>query len=323
MIVLRRIVLIVCVAASGAPAAEGQGVPTPSPAQGARPLQTPPMPPSPIEHFRQILAMNPEQRGKAMASRSAKTREILEAKLKEYEALPPEERENRLRTLELRWRLVPLLKMAPSNRITRLETVPARDRRLIEDRLLLWDKLPPESQREVLECEPALSAFVGPDTRVSASGMGSPLTPQKQEQLNKSTTTLNSLPPEKREEVYRNFREFFELSERERSRALDSIDILSEAERKKMELTLQSFEKLPPEQREQCIAGFQKFTALSPEERDQFLRSAARWEAMSPRDRQIWRSLVARKAVPQPPPLPPGAGVGGRTTSGLATNSGR
>src|SRR5687768_15744779 len=52
----------------------------------------------------------------------------------------------RLRTLELRWHLLPLLSAAPSNRVVRIQAVPERDRPLIEERLRLWDRLPPELQ---------------------------------------------------------------------------------------------------------------------------------------------------------------------------------
>lgn len=306
MTMLRSIILVISVASCAVSGAEPPRSATPSQLQAKVPM--PPLPLSPIEHFRQILAMTPEERAKAMEFRSPKARQFLEAKLKQYEALRPEERENRLRTLELRWHLVPLMKMAPSNRVARLETIPERDRGLVRDRLALWDKLSVELQRDVLVCEPAIAAFVGPETRLSTSAAGSPLTPQQQENINRSTAYLNSLPLGKRSDIYRSFQEFFELSEREKARTLDSISTLSEAERQQMEQALQAFDRLPRDQREQCIEGFQKFSALTPRQRDEFLRSAERWEAMSAQDRKIWRSLVARKAVPAPPPLPPGAG---------------
>lgn len=222
--------------------------------------------------------------------------------------------------MELRWHLLQLMSMAPSNRALRIQGLPERDRPLIEERLRLWDKLSPEQQRDVLECEPALQAYASTG-RMSASSMVSPLSTNQQERINKSTTYLINLHPEKRAELYQNFQEFFELSEKEKAKALDSIHTLSDAERRQMERTLVTFEKLPRAQREQCIEGFQKFTALSAEEQGLFMRSAARWEAMSPRERQIWRSLVRGKAVPQPP-LPPGfPGAGLHLRSSLASTN--
>jgi hypothetical protein len=309
--ILRGLIIVVSVASGAAYAADPPTIAVAGQApQVSRVPQPPAMPPSPVQVFRNMLAMTPEQRVRAMEGRQPKTREFLISKLKEFEALSPEERENRLRTMELRWQLLPLMSMAPSNRVLRIQTIPERDRPLIEERLRLWDKLSPEQQRDVLECEPALSAFASPGTRVPTSSVGWPVSTNVQARINQSTAYLNSLHPEKRAELYQNFQEFFELSDKEKAKALDSIQMLSDAERRQMERTLQAFDKLPPAQREQCIEGFQKFAALSREEQQQFLRSVERWQAMSARDRQIWRGLVSRKAVPQPP-LPPGFRTGG------------
>jgi hypothetical protein len=167
--------------------------------------------------------------------------------------------------MELRWQLLPLMSMAPSNRVLRIQGLPERDRPLIEERLRLWDKLSPEQQRDVLECEPALQAYASTG-RMPTSSMVSPLSINQQERINQSTAYLNNLHPEKRTELYQSFQEFFELSEKEKAKALDSIHTLSDTERQQMERTLQTFKKLPRAEREQCIEGFQKFTALSREE---------------------------------------------------------
>lgn len=272
--------------------------------QAARVPQPPPMPPSPIQFFRELLPMTAEQRQTALEKYSAKSRAFVTGKLKEYEALPPAEREDRLRTLEMRWHLLPLMSMAPSNRVLRIQAIPERDRPLIEERLRLWDKLTPEQQRDVLECEPAIDAYASTGRRVPATSTGSQLSTNMQERINKSRDYLYKLHPEKRAELYHNFQEFFELSEKEKTKALDSIHTLSDAERRQMAQTLRTFDRLPRAEREQCIHGFQKFSALSREEQDQFLRSVERWQAMTPRDREIWRRLVDRKALPLPP-LPP------------------
>jgi hypothetical protein len=299
--ILRITILIAvasCAVHANEPVAAKQG-------QAAQVRQPPPVPTAPVLFFRQLLPMTAEQREAALEKYSPKAREFVIAKLKEYETLPPDERENRLRTLELRRHLLPLMTMAPSNRVLRLQALPERDRPLIEERLRLWDRLPPEVQRDVLECEPALAAFASTGAQVPTSSMGSPVSSNVWERINRSMAYLNSLHPEKRAELYHNFQEFFELSPKEKAKALDSIDTLSDAERQQMQRTLQTFNQLPREQRDECIAGFQKFTALSRDEQEQFMRSVARWQAMSPRDREIWRSLVRSKAIPQPP-LPPG-----------------
>jgi hypothetical protein len=301
---VRWIIFVVTVVAS-VPVQSAEKPASPSPTQSqARAPQPPPLPSSPIEHFRQLLGMKGEEREKALAARSPKTREFLEAKLKAYEALPPEERENRLGTLELRWYLLPLFKTAPTNRETRLAMIPGRIRPLIDARLRLWDLLSADEQRDVLESEPAITVLVQPEPGMtSPAGALSVITPQQQEKIKKSTEILNRLPPEKQEDVYRNFGRFFELSQQEKTKA---FDVLGEAERKQMERTLALFDTLPKASRDRCIEGFQKFTSLSEIERDQFLRNVERWNSMSAKDRQAWRSLVNRKALPHPP-LPPGA----------------
>ncbi|MCI0746455.1 MAG: DUF3106 domain-containing protein [Verrucomicrobia subdivision 3 bacterium] len=271
-------------------------------------LQQPPAPPSsPIEHFRQILALSPEGRESALANRSNDVRRFVLVKLKEFDALSPEEREKRLSTLEFRWHMLALMRGGLTNRAARLHLVPERYRPLVEERLRHWDTLTTEDQRDVLESEPAITIFTSARTGApSQAGPLSMITTQQQARIHRSALYLSVQPPEKQEKIYRNFDRFFELSEKEKTEALHT---LSEAERQRMERSLQAFERLSKSDREQCIAGMRKFALLSPAERDQFLRNAERWQAMSPKDREIWRNLVNRKAFP-PPPLPPGADLG-------------
>src|SRR5688500_7094321 len=166
--ILRSIIIVVSVASGIAQPVGPPAIRLPGQTQVSRVPQPPPMPPSPVEFFRQLLPMTREQRQTALEKYTPKTREFVAAKLKEYEALAPDERENRLRTLEMRWHLLPLMSMAPSNRVLRIQAVPERDRPLIEERLRLWDKLTPEQQRDVLECEPAIAAFTSPGRPTSS-----------------------------------------------------------------------------------------------------------------------------------------------------------
>jgi hypothetical protein len=276
--------------------------------QGARPVADrkvpPPLPPSPVEFFRQLLKMNAQEREAELAKRP-KTREVLEAKLKEFGALGPVEQENRLRMLELQSYLRPLMKAPATNRAEQLKAIPARDRDLVEARLKLWDKLPADQQRDLLESELAILIFYRPTNATVTFSRFSVTTTGQQERIRRSMEYLNNLPQQKRDQLYKNFGEFFELSEHEKVRALGNVRSLSEGERKQMERTLQAFEKLPPQERDRCIEGFEKFRALSAAEQAHFLKSAERWDAMTAKDRQVWRSLVNRKAFPLPP-SPPG-----------------
>ena len=294
-----RWIVIVVSSLAWLPAQSADAPVAPSAAQSRRPAQPPPIPPAPVEYFRQLLKMNSEERQKELGNRP-KTREFLESKLKEFEALAPDERENRLRTLELQWYLRPLMRISPTNRT--LKAIPEGDRPLVEARLKLWDQLSTDEKRDMLESELAVRVLSRPEEGLITQSGFSMISTQQQARIRTSTEYLNSLPAEKREQIYRNFGNFFGLSEQEKARTLNSF---SEAERQQMERTLQAFEKLPPQVRERCIAGFDKFRSLPLSERQHFLRSAERWQAMSAKDRQAWRVIVSRKALP-PPPLPPG-----------------
>src|ERR1041384_2974448 len=55
----------------------------------------------PIDYFRQLLAMTPAEREEALASKPPHHKDFLLSKVREYEALKPEERELRLRSTQL------------------------------------------------------------------------------------------------------------------------------------------------------------------------------------------------------------------------------
>src|ERR1700722_13940148 len=51
------------------------------------------LPPSPVTYFRKLLAMSPEQLQDTMAKKTPEVRQRILAKVTEYEALDPDERE--------------------------------------------------------------------------------------------------------------------------------------------------------------------------------------------------------------------------------------
>ena len=57
--------------------------------------------------------MTPDERDDFLTNRPPKIRAGILAKIAEYEALDPNERELRLRATELRWHLMPLLRESP------------------------------------------------------------------------------------------------------------------------------------------------------------------------------------------------------------------
>jgi hypothetical protein len=237
----------------------------------------PPPPPSPVDFFRQLLAMTPDERENFLAKRPPAVRERILAKVSEYEALDPDERELRLRATELRWYLEPLLRSAPTNRAAQLAQVPSDLRDLVKSRLLEWDILPPPVQQEFLANGHTLLYFANIDPR---NNPGDPAAA-------------------KRRQIAAQFDQFFELTAAEKEKTLGT---LSAAEREQMKKTLQSFDQLPPQQRLECVRAFTKFAGLSPQDRADFLKNAERWAQMPPKDRQAWRDLVVH--VPEWPPLP-------------------
>jgi hypothetical protein len=239
----------------------------------------PPLPQvqSPVSFFRQLLAMSPRDRENSLTNRAPEVRARLLAKVREYQALGPDERELRLRATELRWYLTPLLRAAPGDREARLAQVPDSLRELARTRLAQWTILPPTLQQEFLANDQTLHYFA----RVE-------------------TATNNPAATARQQKISEQFNQFFELTPAEKSRTLGT---LSETERAQMEKTLQSFEKLPLPQRLQCVRNYAKFAGMNAAERAEFLKNAEHWSQMSPQERQSWRDLVAH--VPQWPPLPP------------------
>lgn len=287
----------------------GGSLPAPSAAASAdaeRPAAQQPPPPlpsrSPVDFFREILAMTAVERQEVLTNRSVQARTFLEAKLKEFEPLSPEAREARLQTLQLRWYLLPLMKAAPAQRANRLEAIPESDRRLVEERLEQWDLVPADLQTKVLENENVIRLFFRSETNLPPSDSAPiNLTPQQREQLEKDRARWNALPEDERGKIHAQFQRFFELSDREKARILNVMD---EEERKQMERALVRYERLPAPQRAICLRNFQRFASLSLAERREFLRNAERWQTMSAEDRQLWRDLVNR--IKPQPPLPPG-----------------
>jgi hypothetical protein len=244
---------------------------------------------SPVDLFRELLAMTPEDREKYLTNRPPEIGARILAKVAEYEALDPNERELRLRATELRWYLLPLMHKSSTNRATQLAAVPDDIRDLVQDRISQWDLLPSPLQQKFLEDESVLKYF----ERVKLIG-GPPGAD--------AVTVPGSLYPDvQRRNIAEQVNRFFELTADEKQ---ETLNTLSEVERQQIKKTLQSFDRMPVSQRTECVQAFAKFAGLSPAEQQEFLKNADRWAQMSPADRQTWRDLVTH--VPEWPPLPPG-----------------
>ena len=274
---------------------------TASPRLAAPPPPMPTQAGSPIDFFRQLITAKPEEREKLLAAKQPALRPFLENHTLLYQALSAEERELRLRNMELRYHLTSLLRTAPSNRTERLKIVPDRDRPLVEDRLKYWDGYSAEQQAEVLKNERLTREIIGagipriPPNPASLTGQASNQVIRIEQQL----VNWQLLPESRRDQIQRRF---FELTDEEKAHENLQPLPLSKEERQLMEQTLARFKQLQPSQRSACVTNFSRLASLSPAERREFLVDAGEWQKMKPEDREAWRKLVSK--VPPLPPLP-------------------
>jgi hypothetical protein len=259
----------------------------------------PTLPPSPVDTFRKIMAMSPQEREKFLSPLSSEKREIVMLKLHEYQGLPAEQREQRLRALQARVWVRQLIKLPGSNRVERLAAVPPADRQLIEGRLAQWDSLRPELQKEVLTNEIAIRYIA----RLQVFDPGLPPFPIDS-RVEHQLKHWGELSKADRTDILNNFQYFVEdLSEKERRQVL-----VARPDAKKALDPIVGVANLPKEQRDRYIAGMKRFAALSSADRKKFLFNAARWEKMSPEQRESWRVLAKKLSntfPSSPPPAPP------------------
>ena len=256
------------------------------------------LPPAPslsaVDTFRRILLLSPPEREKFLATRTPEQRQIVEFKLREYQALPLEAREARLRELQVRLYVRQMIKLPGSNRVDYLKQLRPLERELADARLREWDELPAEARQQLLEFEPWIR-----DTVRGRAPIMPPLARSE-----RGLAEWGDLSNEKKREIVTHFERFFEeLDERERGQVLN---VLSERERQQMRVSLQAFERLPKEKRDRCLLGFKKFANLTEDERAQFLVNVNHWQNMTPQERQGWRLLVSKMTILSAPVMPPG-----------------
>jgi len=255
---------------------------------------------SPVHQFRQWLAMSAADLDKDLSKRPESQQKILRAKIEEYQLMPSELRDLRLRQVELRWYLVPLMHMEAKQRAARMAAIPAEYKKIIEERLEQWDLLPLPIQKEAMENEITRNYLIRLDTssRTEREAMLTHLPVERRKQIEQELARWQNLTPRQKQTRYSRFDYFFGLAPEEKQRVLSA---LSDEERLQMQNVLDRFKNLPRDQRQHCIESFNKLASLTPEEQDEFLKNAERWQALSPSERESWREMV--NALP---PLPPG-----------------
>lgn len=309
--ILRPLKLWVNLASLGAWLVAGSSLAQPSPPTAAA-AQSPSNGPvlgfsaakCPVDTFRELLAMREPERNQFLTNRSVVSQRLIQAKIKQYLELSPEMRELRLRATELRWYLVPLMNAPATNRVAQLATIPEQVRPFVEDRLRLWDTVPPDVQKRLLSPAATIIATDAVRSHESSNRLAAAqvvISAARRQWLEKGIQNWQTMDEEARQKIASNFNIFFELKPQEKAK---TINTLSDPERRQIERTLTSFDDLSVEKRAQCLESFDKFASLSVEERQQFLENAQRWETMTPTERQTWRDLVAAQLSPRRPVRP-------------------
>jgi len=262
---------------------------------------------SPFAVFKKIVSLPEAEREAAVGKfkiSSERYRKLVQAKVREYAAMPEAERDRKLDALDFRWHLMPIMKTAKADRAKRLASVPERFRTDIERRLAGWDKLDAGIRADLLKNESFfryLSSFGhGRQSRVALTNHMKKMPTRLREGLEGRITTWREKPKPDRRRMTRQFHQFFDMPVAEQERALRH---LSPPERERMEASLAQFKALSRAQRELVIQSFEKLASMSQGERAGFFRNTERWNDMNEGERKKWRTLVT-----QMPPLPPGFG---------------
>jgi hypothetical protein len=247
--------------------------------------------------FRQALQSTPEEQQALLASRAPKHRAYLEAQLREFSGLSPAESEARLRLLELRYYLRPLLKMPASNRTEQLRLVPTHYRAAVQDRLSAWDALSP-SEREGLLDDHAAASWL---CRSPAGQARAASTATEPPRLESTFARWQRLSATEKRRMVESLERFFQFDESQKDRTLREVSRQGQTE---VADFMAQLDELPPAERQKCLHALERFAGLPRSERQRFLQNAVRWAAMSDEERRAWRNLQA-KLPPLPPTLPP------------------
>jgi len=268
---------------------------------------TPPVPTvASIDFFRSLMAMTPEQRRTALAIKSAGQREVLEAKIREYAVMTDKERELRLRLLEIRLYLLPLMRMEPDMQTRMLARIPDKERPFVQYRLGDWNSLSPGEKEMLLATPSSLHAFLYRGygrTGEGASKVGKIMPPNLDRYRERMIAKWQRLSEERRQEIVSRFDQFLALEKAKRQAVVQRLPMPDQAHAQK---TLRRMEGLSPEERTQFLTGLRQFADLDYQARERFKRLTVYWNNMSIEERSLWRSIIVKV---QNPPLPPGAAL--------------
>src|SRR4051812_11616545 len=163
----------------------------------------------PVQFFRELLAMIPWERSQALTNRTLEDRRAILAKVREYQSLKPDQRELRLEATELSWYMLRLMRVLPPNRQPTLETISTDTRKLVEDRLELWDKLTPEVQKEFLQKQADVRYFLELAAGGGAVQAGlTNISPERRRALTNGIEQIRAMPENQRQDLFERFKGF-------------------------------------------------------------------------------------------------------------------
>lgn len=290
--------------------------PASQPSTNAAPVPPFPIYRPPTETFRDLLKMTPAQLDQRLTNQLPQLRHQLEAKIHEYQAMPPAAREALLHATELHDYLQYFIKNPSLNRPQQLTSVPDEYRREVSDRLNQFYVLPPEFQEEALSQASTADYFMGPGTpppRVQPPmpPLMAPSNPIK---------ALSAMPAAERAQLFSSLEDFFELDPKEQQKIIGAVPA---DQRGEVARVLFQIKSQPREQREQTLQVIRTVAEMTDQQRQVFFSSAERWKAMSESERAIWLRLVGHLPPAPSPILPLGMrlDISSRTLS-VATNPG-
>ena len=259
-------------------------------------IQEPPFPVyrPPTEIFRDLLKMTPAQLDQRLANQQPQLRRQLEAKVQEYQAMPPADREARLHATELHDYLQYFIKNPALNRPQQLKSVPDEYRQEVTDRLMQFVILPPALRDEALSRASTADYFMGPGAPVPHAPPPAP-----QASSPDPIKALSELPDAERAQLFSSIEDFFELDLNDQQKVIGAIPA---AQRSHITRVLFQIKSQTKEQRQQTLQVIRTVASMTDQQRQLFFSSAERWKAMSESEQATWLRLVSH--IP-PPPLPP------------------
>jgi hypothetical protein len=259
-----------------------------------------------LDLFQRLLAMEEEERRRALSSKSETVGKYLQSELRKYEEMPKEERETSLQGLHVWYYVRELVKYPPEARTNALPLIPEVEREPVKARLRRWDKLPQDLQKEIMDNERTIRYVVQFEglSRQEQKEIEVTLPPSLRRTWDEKLEEWHAIPTERRQRIYAHFQKFFELSPKERARVLETLSQQDRDQAEKSLQVVQELEKLSPEDRAACIESFKNFAETPPKSDQLYLRlkTMQRWKEMSTRERDVWKRLMVLPGLA--PPIP-------------------